>query len=215
MLYDIHCLGDFHFLWECLRVIFFTFWGSPSHIGSLCNIRELINRKQVNKSVSVFSVGDEFVTHAFKAHLTAGICKYFDIRSPQDHIDHEVTFQWLQTTSEAIASATLFPVEKSDDPVYFFHRSFLHLAFMYSDLRMAIRWEDGPHVIRHWKFWIPHFLGAGMKNYASEAANLIANIKADFPAHIAYIATHNRTVNMQGKEGRGKPIDQLIEHYNL
>lgn len=168
----------------------------------------------MNKSVPVFSIGDEFVIHTFKAHLTASICKYFHIGSPNDSIDHEVTFEWLQKTSEAIVSATISPVE-SDDPVYYFHKSFLHLAFLYSDLRMAIRWEDGPHIIRHWKFWIPHFIGAGMKNYAIEAANLIANIKADFPAHIAYIAIHNRTVNMQGKEGKGKPIDQLIEHYNL
>lgn len=26
------------------------------------------------------------------------------------------------------------------------------------------------------------------------------------------IATHNRTVNTTGKVGRGKPIDQLMEH---
>ena len=55
----------------------------------------------------------------------------------------------------------------------------------------------------------------GMKNYASEAANMIANLKADLPTHIAYIATHNRTVNMQGKAGKGKPTDQIIKHYNL
>ena len=206
--------GDFHFLWECLRAIFCIFWGSPSQVGSLCNIREFINRKQVNKSVPVFSIGDEFAMHAFKAHLMADICKHLEIGSPQDNIDHQVTFEWLKKTSEAIVSETLFPKE-SDDPVYYFHKCFVHLAFLYSDLRRAIRWEDGTQVIRHWKFWIPHFLGVGMKNYAAEAANLIANIKADFPAHIAYIATHNRTVNMEGKEGKGKPTDQLIEHYNL
>ena len=109
---------------------------------------------------------------------------------------------------------TLYPTP-SDGPVYHFHKSFVHLAFLYYDLRTAIRWEDGPHIIRHWKIWIPHFLGVGMKNYASKAANMIANLKADLPTHIAYIATHNRTVNMQGKAGKGKPIDQLIEHYNL
>ena len=59
-------------------------------------------------------------------------------------------------------------------------------------------------------YWIPHFLGAGMKNYAHEAANLIANIKADFPTHIAYIATHNRTVNMQGKKEKGNLLISLL-----
>ena len=45
--------------------------------------------------------------------------------------------------------------------------------------------------------------------------NLIANLKADFSKHIIYIATHNRTVNTSGVAGRGKAIDQFIEHYNL
>ena len=177
-------------------------------------MREYINRKQVNKSVPVFSVGDEFMTHVFKGHLVASICSYFKIDSRQVEIDHQVNFQWLESTATAIASETLFP-GPSNDSVYFFHKSFMHLAFLYSDLREAIRWENGAHIIRHWKIWIPHFLGLGMINYASEAANMIANIKADFPAHIAYVATHNHTVNMQGKAGKGKPIDQLIEHYNL
>ena len=59
------------------------------------------------------------------------------------------------------------------------------------------------------------FLATGCRNYATESVNLTANLKADFPKHISYIATHNRTVNISGIAGRGKPIDQLIEHYNL
>ena len=46
----------------------------------------------------------------------------------------------------------------------------------------------------------------------SEAVHLIVNLTADFPKHIAI---NNRTVNIHGKPGHGKPIDQLIEHYNL
>ena len=53
------------------------------------------------------------------------------------------------------------------------------------------------------------------KNYATEAANLIANLNADWPRHIAYIVIHNHTVNTEGKPGKGKPIDQHMELYNL
>ena len=77
------------------------------------------------------------------------------------------------------------------------------MAYLYSDLRMAICWEDGQQIMRHWKMWIPHFAGTGMKNDALEAANLIANVRADFPAHIAYIVSNNYTVNMKGKPGKG------------
>ncbi len=97
------------------------------------------------------------------------------------------------------------PVVPSD-PVLHFSRAFLHLGFLYLDLRHAIRTENGPHIIRHWKWWLPRFLGTGCKNYSLEAVNLTA----DFPRHLSYIVMNNHTVNMDGRLGRGKPTDQLI-----
>lgn len=207
-------LGDFHFLWECLRTVFAIFWGTPSHTGSLCNMREYINRKQVTKTVKVFNVGDEFVVHCFRAHLLARICSIFGITSTSDNIQHTPSKEWLEETAQMIVREAIHPIE-SPDPAYMQHRSFLHTAFLYIDLRQAIRWEDGPHIIRHWKLWLPRFIATGCKNYATETVNLIAHIHADFPKHIAYIATHNRTVNTTGKPGHGKPVDQLMEHYVL
>lgn len=206
--------GDFHFLWECLRVVFTIFWGNPSDTGSLCNMRENINRKLVTKTVKVFNTGDEFLVHAFKAHFIARICSILGISSPCDNFTHAESLAWLQDKAEMIVQETINPIQ-SLDQVYSKHRSFLHLGFLYLDLRRAIRWEDGPHIIRHWKLWLPRFLGCGCKNYAAEAINLLAHLQADFPRHIAHIATHNRTVNNTGKPGRGKPIDQLMEHYVL
>ena len=63
--------------------------------------------------------------------------------------------------------------------------------------------------------WLPRFIGTGRKNYATESVNITANLLADFPKHISYIVTNNRTVNTHGKIGHGKPIDQMVEHYNL
>lgn len=143
-------IGDFHFLWECLRVVFTIFWGNPSLPGSLCNMRELINRKQVDKKVKVFSVGDEFLLHAFKAHLTARVCTLFNIQSPADSIPHPCSMQWLHTTAQRLMNESLKPI-KLDDPVYSLHRSFVQIAFLYIDLRNVIRWEHGPHIITHWK----------------------------------------------------------------
>lgn len=177
-------------------------------------MREYISRKQVNKTVKVFNIGDEFLVHSFRAHFMARICSIFDINSPSDDIQHTKSFEWLKEKAKVIVRETIHPIHSSD-PVYLKHRSFLHLAFLYIDLRRAIQWEDGSHIIRHWKLWLPRFIGTGCKNYSAEAVNLIAHLNADFPKHIAYIATHNRTVNTTGKLGRGKPIDQLMEHYVL
>ena len=207
-------LGDFHFLWECLRVIFHIFWGTPAQPGSLCNLRELIRRTHVDKAVKVFSVGDEFVLHAFKAHLTASILTQLKLKSPSDSIQHANTKEWLYNTAESLVTTLLMP-QKPDDPVHHLHSSFLYHAFLYADLRAAIRWENGPEIIRHWKWWLPRFLATGKKQYAAESVYQACNLSAIFSRHMAYIATHNRTVNISGKPGEGKPVDQLIEHYNL
>ena len=203
--------GDFHFLWECLRVIFMMFWGKPAQPGSLCNLQEVVRRVQVDKAVKVFNVGDEFIMHAFRAHLTAGI---LNLTSTSDHLEHSETCEWLHHTAEKLVSSLLMP-RKSEDSVYHLHSTFLHHAFLYSDLRQAIRWENGPQIVRHWKWWLPRFLATGRRNYAAESVYHTCNLCADLPRHMAYIATHNRTVNMSGRPGHGKPVDQLIEHYNL
>ena len=190
------------------------FWGSPSHVASLCNLRELIRRVQVDKMAKVFSVCDEFVLHTYRSHLLAAICTYLKIESPDALVQHEPTLQWLRRTAEAIVSNNLYP-EYFEDTVYMFHRSFLHTAFLYADLRHSIRYQRGELILRHWKWWLPRFLATGCKNYASEAAKLLVNVTAKFPKHIAYIAINNRTVNTDGRVGHGKPLDQAMEHYNL
>ena len=73
--------GDFHFMWECLKVLFLIFWGTHSLPGSLCNMREIISRNLVDKEAKVFSIADEFILHVFQAHFQAAICSFFDIAS--------------------------------------------------------------------------------------------------------------------------------------
>ena len=152
--------------------------------------------------------------HTFKSHLIAGVMKELKLTTTSDEIEHTDSLQWLQQTADKLVSNLLMPTSVADQ-VHQLQRSFSHTAFLCIDLREAIRWENGPHVVRHWKLWLPRFLGTGRKNYASEAVHLISNLQASFPCHIAYVVSHNRTVNIHGKPGRGKPIDQLMEHYNL
>jgi RNA polymerase-interacting CarD/CdnL/TRCF family regulator len=39
------------------------FWGTPAQSGTLCNLREVIRRTQVDKAVKVFNTADEFLMH--------------------------------------------------------------------------------------------------------------------------------------------------------
>ena len=204
-------LGDFHFLWECLKVIMEIYWGKASQHGSLCNLKEVINQKQVEKKAKNFCTCDEFILHVFKCHMIAAICDIMKLEGPNSNIPHQPTLQWLEDTAKFIVQSTIMP-KSSQDKLYACHRSFLHTAFLYIDLRNAIRFEDGPHIIRR---WLIYFLACDKSNCASEAANLICKLKADLPKHLAYVAIHNRTVNTTGRLGQGKPIDQLNKHYNL
>ena len=92
---------------------------------------------------------------------------------------------------------------------------FYTVHFCTWDLRKAIRDEEGDHIIRQWRHWLVLFLGTSRKNYATEALNLLCILAATFPRHIAYLVTNNRTVNMIGANHHGKPLDQMLEHYNL
>ena len=202
-------------MWECLKLVIEAFWGSITTPGSVCNLREQIHRHKLDKHATKFSIADEFVQHAFEAHLRAHIYTFFGINSPTDPISHECSLQWLEQKAQEIVDATLVLNETPEDKIVQFSLSFMHSAFLYRDLREAIRYEEGENIIRHWKLWLPYFLGMGRKNYSNEAANQICNLQADFPKHIGYIATHNRTVNTTGRVGHGKPVDQMVEHYNL
>ena len=144
----------------------------------------------------MFNVGDKFIVHAFRARIIASICCHLKLKLPDDEINHDIIWQWLENTAPAIVAKALYP-EQSKDSVYHFHKSFVNMAFLLTPILewLYVNWEDGPH-IRHWKLWIPHFMGTGIKNYTLEAANLIVNLKADFPAHIAYIVSNNCTVNI-------------------
>ena len=161
-------------------MIFMMFWGTPSQPGSLCNVREYISHKQVDKEAKIFNVADKFLIHTFKSHLLARLCCLLKFTSPSSDINSEVTLEWLQNKTKMLVEKCLQPSESSD-LTYCFYKSFMHTAFLYVNLRHAIRWQDGPHVLRHWKLWLSRFQGTGRKNYSAEFVELLANIYADFP----------------------------------
>ena len=198
-------LGDFHFLWECARVILLVFWGKNTLPGSLSNLRAFVNRILVDKAGKTFHIIDEFIQHVHTAHLLAAICDELQIESPHDNIPHAESLDWLEKVVKAIVEERIMPSECSDP----LHKCFLYTAFMYIDLRNAIRDGDGVHIIRHWRHWFVLFLGTNRKNYAIVH---LSNLAANYPRHIAI---HNRSVNTSGNSHHYKPLDQMLEHYNL
>ena len=214
--------GDFHFTWECVKVIFLTFWKSADHPGSLAHLATVVNRTGVTIAAKKFQQADEFLMHALEAHLTASLVSFLNIEGTRDTLIHDpvtITQSWLEETAERFTNQVVaVPTDEDStdtDHIYNCHRSFLHMALLYEDLRNAIRNENGPRIIQHWRMWLIYFLATGRRNYSNEAANLLANLKADFSKWLAYIVSYNRTVNSSGKPGQGKAIDMAVEHHNL
>ena len=146
-----------HFLWECLQVVFTAFWGTSNQPGALCTLRVIARRTTVNKGVQVFNTNNEFILHTFKAHLKVAIASVLTANT-EGEVDHESTKEWLYEKAEEVVCKCLMPPQTPiDDPVNSIHHTLLHVSFMYLDLREAIRWEDGPDIISHWKWWMPHF----------------------------------------------------------
>lgn len=144
-----------------------AYWGQVCQPGSLCNLKEVINRKKIEKKAKNFSIADEFILHTFKSHIIAAICDIMKLDDPTSSVPHEASLKWLEDTAKHIVTSTITP-KASNDAVYAFHRSFLHTTFLYIDLRNAIRYEDGPHIIRHWQQWLVYFLGCNKNNYSTE-----------------------------------------------
>ena len=74
-------IGDFHFLWECLGLSYQTFWGSPSTVGSLHHLKDVIDRRSVDNAAKKFQSSDEFFQQVL--FLTASpmqcknVCRFF------------------------------------------------------------------------------------------------------------------------------------------
>lgn len=105
--------------------------------------------------------------HTFRAHLLASVTFSLGISEVSHSIPHEDSEEWLRGQAEQLVKEILIP-QTTKDPVHMLHKSFLHHAFLYVDLREAIRWENGPQIVRHWKWWLPRFIGTGKKNYAAD-----------------------------------------------
>eukprot|EP00118_Oscarella_pearsei_P020458 m.221645 g.221645 ORF g.221645 m.221645 type:complete len:335 (+) comp39962_c0_seq1:1579-2583(+) len=201
-------------------------WGSVDDIGCLCHFKHQLGRSQVDKEAKKFQAADEFLQDALDSTLVAALARFLDIDNPQESLPQhihsgssEVNAEELQKiASQFVKTIVSIPRDASkDDCDHAFNstRSFMHSALLYRDLRHAIHYEDGSTIISLWRWWLVYFVATSRSNYSREAANLQANLQANFSHRMAYIVTNNRTVNVSGKVGRGKPIDMAIEHHNL
>lgn len=69
--------GDFHFLWECSRVLCNLYWGAQDIPGSLAHLQAIVDMRGMTKNANKFKETDEFIHHALDAHLIKALCHHF------------------------------------------------------------------------------------------------------------------------------------------
>ncbi|XP_035697515.1 uncharacterized protein LOC118430637 [Branchiostoma floridae] len=211
---NIVVLGDFHFLWEVVKCILLAFCSSSLSTGSLSFLKDLVDRKPLDGRGTNFNVLDEFLHHVHSASLTAALLTHLQMASTADDYRAEDS---IEDIAKSFLRAFVWKKKQestADDSIYSLSTSLLYHLMLYVDLRQSIRYKNGAAIIAHWRYWLPTLLGTGRSQYSSEAANLLANLASDWSEEMAALATNNRTVNLHGREGHGKPIDMLVEHYN-
>ena len=135
--------------------------------------------------------------------------------SVPDPVHHEKSLEWLSSTAKSVVEKQVMP-RQSNDPINALHCSLLYVGFLYTDLRKAIRYEEGDHIIHLWKYWAILSLGIIVK---TTLLKLQAPMQfTTYQKHIAYIVTHKKIANLYSIPGQGKPIDQVCDvtsqHYN-
>ena len=97
----------------------------------------------------------EFLHHVLEAHVTASLLDFLCINDESDPLtcsSQEITESWLEKTADKFTAETVAcPTDEltsEADHLHNFHRSFIHAALLYHDLRDAIKYEDGPGIIR-------------------------------------------------------------------
>ena len=101
---------------------------------------------KVDKAAKVFNVCDGFIVHAYKSHLLAAVCTQLKLESPDSLLMSQPCSGRKQKQKRLFHRSCIDPIS---DPVYGLHHTFLHIAFLYVDLRSAIQFEEGEHIIRH------------------------------------------------------------------
>ena len=115
--------------------------------------------------------------------MQARICTLLKINTTADSIPHGCFYQWFHDIAVKLLPDTLMP-STSNDPVLHFHRTFLHIAYLYIN---AVRWENGPAIITHWTLWLSRFIATGCKNYSVKSVHYLTK-PAEYNVHV-----HNYT----------------------
>lgn len=204
--------------------------------GTLCQLRNLINRRNVTKSPkSNVNASEDFLEVIVNGHILAAVMSYLDMSSMDDlplpsvvshdiwMEDDEVRRSVLHNIAEHIVTqhvdlATTFNDPSHNDEnkgtAYEYACEVLTLGLLVFDFKDAVREGDGDQMLLIWKYLLLLFKATGRKNYAIEALTLLSQYHILLPRNLAEQLKWSRFVNVHGLPGHNVSCDLHMEHLN-
>lgn len=100
------------------------------------------------------------------------------------------------------------------DSIYEYTRALLWHGITTLSRRDAIQENDGPRIIRHWKYDIIQFARLHHHKYFKMALNLLTSVQGGSSKRLAHQLTWCRTVNPKGQPRQNIPVDLQMEIFN-
>ena len=211
---------------------------SPTDYGTLNQLRNLINRRNVVKTPKDdVNACDDFFRLVLQCHVIVAAIKVLGIEtqtpSPPDRLKPENIsscsadqrkailklyaravvdgFTNLDLHDRASDSHTLLCY---DDKGLGYAIELLTLGLLYVEFTDAVKEGDGLRIHRCWKFMFPLFKASGRTNYTIEIFTTLYNYTFLLSPRQAEQLLWSRFVNTSGRPGKNIPMDLHMEHLN-
>ena len=201
--------------------------------GTLFNLRNLINRRNVSKKCKEnVNAQEEFFVLVVVGHVVAAVLHYLKMSSITDRPSHALIPDDVWMEDDSIHSSLLMNIashivkqhvdmsiqpsqqDKTPDKVNAYAREILSLGLLHAEFKDGIKEGDGDRVLRVWKYMLLLFKASKRTNYGMEAFNMLTQYHLVLPPRLAQQLKWLRFINTHGFPGHNISCDLHMEHIN-
>ena len=206
---------------------------SAGDYGTLCHLRNRLNRSNVSNPTKDFNACDDFFRTVVHSHIIAATLEYLEMEKMEDMPCKEKLSTpedvWMLPDSErkkilrevchkVVQEYVCFSFNGnealSDDHLYNYAQQVLSLGCFYLEFCDAIKEGDGERVLRCWKYLLSVFHSSGRTNYTIEALNMLFQYTYRLTPRLRNELLYSRFINVHGRPGKNIPCDLHMEHLN-
>ena len=200
---------------------------SASDIGTIFQLRNLINRKNIgNKPKNDVNAHEDFFHLLVESHVLAAAIEFLGMENIDDvppvdifpptawMLSQEERRDMLMSVCEAMVEEFVdirtFEAKQDKqqpDKVQAYAKEVLSFGLLYKELVDAVRQGDGLRVLRWWKFMLLIFKATDRRNYSIEAFIIQAQYNYLLSPRQQHQLLYSRFINTHGLPGRNISCD--------